>query len=245
MKVLLVLILIALIALLALRKQAPKQASIGIYILVGLLAIILIPAMFRSCGPDGPVVIPGFHEVAGKLLGQRLVEDYPDGGTVVVLLDGTQAAPGETYSTTQEAQMKGLHAAFKDTAIVLEEMLIQPEGDSHMAMVAAGPPISHERFFELLEERSDAMAVISCLGVPPLAMEVESDRAPLYVLEAITDYEGRLFIEDGMIEGGVFTRPGGDWTQKPKMGMSDKEILAMRYILLTVDDLEPEAPSPE
>jgi len=245
MKVLLVLILIALIALLALRKQAPKQASIGIYVLVGLLAIILIPAMFRSCGSDGPTVIPGFHEVAGKLLGQRLVEDYPDGGTVLVLLDGTQALPGEKYSITQEAQLKGLNAAFKDTAIVLEEMLILPEGDSTMALVAAGPPISHERFFELLEERNDAMAIISCLGVPPLVTEVDTDRPPLYVLEAITDYEGRLFIGDGMIEGGVFTSPGGDWTQKPKMGMSDEEILAMRYVLLTLDDLEPEVPSPE
>ena len=237
MTILLILILGALIGLMAYRRHAPKQATIGIYVLVGLLAIVLIPQIIRSFGPGGPVVIPGFHEVAGKLLGQRLVAVYPDGGTVVVIMDGTLAAPGETYSASQDAQLGGLRDAFKNTAMVLEEFIIQPEGIESMSMVAAGPPISHQRFFELLEERQDATAVISCVGVPPLAMDVESDRAPLYVLESVSDYEGTLFIEDGMIEGGIFVRQGGDWEAKPKMGMSDEEVLAMRYVLMTVEDL--------
>ena len=237
MKILLILILIGLIALLALRKQAPRPAAAGIFVLVALLFIVLGNATIRGCGSSGPVVIPGFHEVAGKLLGERLAQEYPDGGTVLVLMDGTLAPPGEEYSEPQEARIKGFRDAFTGTSMILEAMMIQPEGDPAMSLAAAGPPISHQRFFELLEERSDATAVISCMGVPPLVTQTDIDRAPLYVLEAIHEDEGRRLIQDELIEGGVFVRPGADWSRKPSGRMSDEEILGMRYVLLTDKDL--------
>ena len=240
MKILLVAILVMLAILAALRKKAPQPITVAIYALLAVFIVVQGMILARGCRGPGSLYIPSFNEVAGKALGAVIAEAVPGAGTVVVLLQGgaqgPEGAEGAGFSEIQQAQLAGLRAAFQDTSLTVVAIPVEPEMEGLIALMAAGPAITEQQFYGLLLQEPDAVAAISCIGMPPLASQPRSDVPPLYLLEVLQEPEGRHFVEQGLAQGGVFLRSGTDWTLKPKRGMSDDEIFEMRYVLVTPDD---------
>ena len=237
MKILLACILVVLVILAALRKKAPQPITAAMYALLALFIVVQGMILVRGCSSPGSMYIPSFNEVAGKTLGAMIAEAAPGAGTVVVLLQAAQGPDGAGLSEIQQAQLAGLRTAFQETLLTVVEIQVQPAMEGLMGLVAAGPSITEQQFYGLLQQEPDAVAAISCIGMPPLASELRSDVPPLYFLEVLHEPEGRHLVEQGLAAGGVFLRSGADWTQKPKRGMSDEEVFQLRYVRVTPEDV--------
>ena len=237
LSILSILILAVLLALVIINKKSPQPLLTGIiYTLLVLCFVVQTTVFMRGCKSGKTDFIPSFHQAAGKKLGEFIAKAHPEGGMVVVVLGGAQnpQAP-QALNDTEKAQVAGLRDAFADSELSLVELVIEPP-ENIMVMAAAGTPISSDEFYNMLTQEDGTVAAIACIGLPPLTTRVRTGIPPLYLLEMVHESEGRRFLSGGLIQGGVFTKSGADWTKKPRMGMSEKEAFEIRYILLTGDD---------
>lgn len=234
MKILLILILLGLVILIALRNKAPKEMGAAIYVLLGVFIVVQGTVIYKGCTRPGPRFQPSLHEIAGKVLGDHLVEYFPGGGDVLVVLAGTEDPMAPGLSDKDRAQVTGLRAAFEGSGLTLVEYVVEPP-QAGMPMVAAGPVLSAREFYAILLQ-DPLVAAVTAIGVPPLAMQPPADAPPIYLLEAVHEYDGRQLIDNGVAQGGVLLRSGADWSKKPGLGMSDEKIFALRYVLVTPGD---------
>ena len=235
MKVLLILILLGMVVLFALRNNAPKQIGAAIYALLTVFAVVQGMVIYKGCTRSGASFIPSLHEVAGKILGELLVESFPDGGQVLVVLAGTEDPMNPGLSEKDRSQVKGLRTAFEGTGLTLTEYVVEPP-EQGMQMVATGPMLSAGEFYGILA-RDRLVAAITGIGVPPLAVQRSADTPPIYLLESVHEHEGRRLIANGIVRGGVLLRSGADWSKKPGLGMSEADAFALRYVLVTPGDM--------
>ena len=239
LKTLLIVFAIALLIVVTQRDRIPRVANPILYSLLVAIFLLLSGIFSRDCGrQSSDQGILDFGEVCGGKLGEHIAQAFPEGGEVLVLqlFRGKPAGPGGS-SPMAEAQIKGLKRGFGKTG--LKSILGTLEGGVEILEVIrmGSGMIPEEMFLQALEQAPQAVAVVSCVGVPVL-QSLPENLPPIYLLSGADRGTCRSLLSSGVVSAGVFLKSGPDFKTKPNRGMSADEIFNLRYVLVTADALQ-------
>ncbi len=109
-----------------------------------------------------------------------------------------------------------------------------------MVVLVALTVLPVQAFADIQSQHPDAVDIVSTRWVPFLrgGERLPADMPPLFVLETGEEPEMMAdMVQRGIVQAYVSVRPDAQWMQAPERGMSADDILDLRYMLVTQENV--------
>lgn len=234
MTLVVIIVLAAVVVVYAVRDRLGRSLAnllLGVLLVVGLALMVLTLTGKLGGGGRIPEVL---HASPGYMLGQKIAETFPDGGTVISF----DFAPGNNDVATRvyKARVDGLQRALGSGSFtVVEEGPEQAEG---LLAEFSEEGLSAALLLEAAGKHPDAVAMVSFVGLPN-ARDRGSLKGipPIYAFALGDPRMTRSYLQQGIVPAVVSYRPDADWGREPTSKDSLEDVCAEFYILVTKENL--------
>jgi hypothetical protein len=233
------LLALALAAAAAWSRGRTKSRGLPAGLAVAALAALALGLAARPQQPE--LQLLEYEEIAGYVLGTRMLEDIPAEGPILVLRSPSPADSDEPSA----ARLRGLRQACSGRTLV----------EAGPDPLDWGPPSGDFRIFDgdswtaqvapWCREYPDAAAVVSLLfEFPTLDDAGNADLPPLYGFTAGPSTAWMDAMQNHTLQAVVRYKPGASARDVPQHGASPQEVFNLRFDLLTPDNARDATPVP-